>query len=201
MIKENGVIAGNIYDKYTSKNPIEKYLMQRFIRNILDLIEFTACQEIHEVGCGEGHLSGIIKENTDIKIKASDFSENIIKTAVENYPTVDFQVRDIYKLYPVKDSACLIICSEVLEHIKNPVKALEILSTLNKKYILITVPREPIWRAMNIARGKYIANFGNTPGHINHWSKRGFIKLVSYYFGIVDMRTPFPWTILLCGQK
>ena len=40
-------------------------------------------------------------------------------------------------------------------------------------------PREPLWRGLNIARGAYLKDLGNTPGHLNHWSKRGFVALLS----------------------
>jgi hypothetical protein len=30
------------------------------------------------------------------------------------------------------------------------------------------VPREPIWRIGNMARGRYLGDLGNTPGHIQH---------------------------------
>ena len=41
-----------------------------------------------------------------------------------------------------------------------------------KRWILVSVPREPLWRGLNIARGAYWKDLGNTPGHLNHWSKR-----------------------------
>ena len=40
-------------------------------------------------------------------------------------------------------------------------------------HLLVSVPREPLWRALNVARGAYLRELGNTPGHVNHWSKRG----------------------------
>ena len=36
------------------------------------------------------------------------------------------------------------------------------------------MPREPLWRGLNMARGAYLKDLGNTPGHVNHWSKRSF---------------------------
>ena len=38
--------------------------------------------------------------------------------------------------------------------------------------LLVSVPREPLWRGLNMARGAYMRDLGNTPGHVNHWSKR-----------------------------
>jgi hypothetical protein len=61
----------------------------------------------------------------------------------------------------------------------------------------VSVPREPLWRALNVARGAYLAQLGNTPGHVNHWSKRAFVSLLGRYGEVVEARSPFPWTMLL----
>ena len=48
-----------------------------------------------------------------------------------------------------------------------------------------------------MARGKYLADYGNTPGHIQHFSRSGLIKLAETRLKIVAKRTPLPWTVLL----
>ena len=45
-------------------------------------------------------------------------------------------------------------------------------------FILLSVPKEPIWRICNMARGKYWKDLGNTPGHIQHWTKKKFCRMV-----------------------
>ena len=40
-------------------------------------------------------------------------------------------------------------------------------------------------------------DFGNTPGHINHWSKRSFVSMLSRYGTVDEVRSPFPWTMVL----
>jgi hypothetical protein len=65
------------------------------------------------------------------------------------------------------------------------------------RWILVSVPREPLWRGLNIARGAYLRELGNTPGHLNHWSKRSFAKLVGRHGEIVELRSPPPWTMAL----
>ena len=47
------------------------------------------------------------------------------------------------------------------------------------RWLLVSVPREPLWRGLNMARGAYLRDLGNTPGHLNHWSKRAFVSLLS----------------------
>jgi hypothetical protein len=66
-----------------------------------------------------------------------------------------------------------------------------------KRYLLVSVPREPLWRGLNLARGAYVKQLGNTPGHLNHWSKRSFIGLLGKHGEVVEARSPFPWTMLL----
>jgi hypothetical protein len=68
---------------------------------------------------------------------------------------------------------------------------------VTRRHLLVSVPREPLWRALNLARGAYIAQLGNTPGHVNHWSRGGFGRLLSRYGDVVELRTPFPWTMAL----
>jgi hypothetical protein len=63
------------------------------------------------------------------------------------------------------------------------------------------VPREPVWRMTNMARGAYLRDLGNTPGHLNHWSKRSFVSLLSRYGTVEHVRSPFPWTMLLVSVR
>jgi hypothetical protein len=63
--------------------------------------------------------------------------------------------------------------------------------------VLVSVPREPLWRGLNIARGAYLKDLGNTPGHLSHWSKRSFARLLARHGEIVELRSPLPWTMAL----
>jgi hypothetical protein len=66
-----------------------------------------------------------------------------------------------------------------------------------KRWLLVSVPREPLWRALNLARGAYVKELGNTPGHVNHWSKRSFVRMLERHGEVQEARSPFPWTMLL----
>ena len=54
-----------------------------------------------------------------------------------------------------------------------------------------------MWRILNVARGKYWSSFGNTPGHVQHFSRRAVINLVESRLKIAEVGHPFPWTIVL----
>ena len=205
VVETTGIVVGNAFNKYDSKNPIVNRLMLGFRTSLTDLVETVHPNCIHEVGCGEGFW---VNEWNSVGIQArgTDFSSKVIKIAQENAfesklsPDL-FDVRSIYELDPEIDRADLVVCCEVLEHLDNPTAALEMLGTVASPYLIVSVPREPLWSLMNMARGKYLSNFGNSPGHIQRWSQRRFVQLVAQFFDIQELRAPTPWTMLLCRNN
>jgi len=194
---EKGIVAGNVYDKYGTKNPVARFLMNGFLSCITDLVRQAGPAHIHEVGCGEGMLAMYLSRYVD-SIQASDFSVQIIEKAeslaTESGSSVEFKTADIYNLDEQADSAEMIVCCEVLEHLEDPERAVESISRMARPWVLASVPREPLWRILNMCRG----HFRDTPGHIQHWSRSGFISLLERYLSIVEVRNPVPWTIALC---
>jgi hypothetical protein len=89
----------------------------------------------------------------------------------------------------------------VLEHLDDPERALDRLVELAQPWLLLSVPREPLWRVLNLARFKYVGELGNTPGHLGHWSRRGFLGLLRSRVEVVDVRSPVPWTMALCRTR
>lgn len=200
--KDNNVVAGNVYDKYGSLNPVARFLMHGFECAMNELVGRVKPASIHEVGCGEGFWALQWMEQ-GICVKASDFSGKVIELAkanarARNLPEEPFRVCSIYDLNPQKDGADLIVCCEVLEHLERPEEGLQILQDAAGSYLVLSVPNEPLWRVLNMLRGKYWKEWGNTPGHVQHWSRKTFSRLVSQYFEVVEIRSPLPWTMLLC---
>ncbi|MFZ2752441.1 MAG: class I SAM-dependent methyltransferase [Lysobacteraceae bacterium] len=199
---ENGVIVGNAYDKYGSSNPVVAWIMKGFASALTALVARAAPVSIHEVGCGEGYW--VLSWNQEgYAARGTDFSTRVIDMARENSGDQTasrsvFAVRSIYDLRAGEDRADLVVCCEVLEHLERPDDGLKALQSIVDGHLILSVPREPLWRALNLARGKYVTALGNTPGHIQHWSTKGFIDLVSNYFEVIEVRSPLPWTMLLC---
>lgn len=194
--KEDGIVIGNAYDKYGSRNPIAKWMMSGFESTLSKFVAKASPESIHEIGCGEGYWVLRWSEQ-GLSAKGSDFSSNIIKIAQANARSYGlspslFKRRSIYDLDSVQDEAELIACCEVLEHLENPDAGLMALQRVARNYLIVSVPQEPLWRALNLARGKYIKCLGNTPGHIQHWSRNGFFELISKYFDVVEARSPLP---------
>ncbi len=203
MIKENGIIAGNITDKYNPSNPLLRWAMQNFLRSARSLILplKEEIRSITEVGCGEGHLCVEIQSWGFSDIRACDVSRQIIQQARSTYGKkgIEFYTRSIYELES-RDSADLMINAEVLEHLEHPRQALKKLKELKPRYCLFSVPNEPWWRMANALRGRYLSDLGNTPGHIQHWSAKDFRSLISEYFTIIKVQEPFPWTMVLAQR-
>ena len=138
----------------------------------------------------------------EINVFGSDISQKSLDIAYKESRRQGMNIklinRSIYELDPKVDSSETVLCCEVLEHLDNPKKALLSLLSITKKNLILSVPREPIWSALNLLRGKYFTSLGNTPGHIQRWSKKKFINFVSSYSKISTIRTPLPWTIISC---
>ncbi len=85
----------------------------------------------------------------------------------------------------------------MLEHIPQAEQTLAEMARVASGHLLVSVPREPLWRFLNVARGAYLRDLGNTPGHVNHFSRAGFQRLLERFGRIEELRSPFPWTMLL----
>ena len=203
--KEDGIVIGNAFDKYGSLKPIVKWMMRGFHSALSEFVSKAAPKTIHEIGCGEGYW--VCKwSKAGYAARGSDFSSQVIDLARGNAteqgvsPSL-FETGSIYDLQSPQDSADLLVCCEVFEHLENPRGGLEALQRVVSGHVILSVPREPIWRILNMARGRYLHDFGNTPGHLQHWSKKGFLDLVGAYFEILETKSPFPWTMLLCRPR
>jgi 2-polyprenyl-3-methyl-5-hydroxy-6-metoxy-1,4-benzoquinol methylase len=196
---EKGVIVGNIEDKANPTNPVSAGLIRSFDETLICLLGRIGTGAIHEVGCGEGRLTRILCDLAPGRVRASDISESLIARNRNSgdLSGVDFVCKSIYDLTANADSADAVVCCEVLEHLDHPQRGLEALKDLSAEHYILSVPREPIWRLLNMSRGKYLSRFGNTPGHLNHWSSSGFVEfLKAAGFLPVAVRRPLPWTMV-----
>lgn len=203
---EQDIITGNYFDKYNSKNPVYRALMNGFFKDLKLLIsKINTKNEIKllEAGCGEGHLASILLNDFEnVNYTGFDIDKEMIQQAKDLMPSAQFHVGSIYNLNAYKqENFDLCLVSEVLEHLNEPQKALCTLNELSADYFLFSVPREPVWRILNIIRLKYIKDLGNTPGHFQHWSKKHFIQTIKSHFDIMEIKSPFPWTMILAKQK
>ena len=193
--------------KYHSGNALKNWLLQNYFHELLELAGKTGAKTIFEIGCGEGQVAAVLMDE-GYMVRGCDIDAQDVKTARESIREalgvdVDdrFRAESVYDLDPGRDGAELVVCCEVLEHLEQPEKALGIIAGLANPYFIISVPREPLWCISNVCMLRNLKTFGNTPGHINHWSKGGLVKLASRFGQVQEVRAPFPFTMLLCRTR
>lgn len=191
-----GNVAGNTYDKYASTNPIERRMMAGFFAALDDMFGGLAPSTIVEVGAGEGRITEqLVERFPDASVVGLDLPDSEL---ADDWAALDVPMffGDMTRLPFPDRSIDLIVGLEVLEHVPTPERALVEIARACRGTAILSVPREPIWRIGNMARGRYIRQLGNTPGHVNHWSSRSFERLVSEHFDVERTARPLPWTML-----
>jgi ubiquinone/menaquinone biosynthesis C-methylase UbiE len=134
-------------------------------------------------------------------LHASDINRQRLAAARERNPGVPIVEESIYNLSRPDKSYDLVFVLEVLEHLDDPRRALEEVCRVSRRWVICSVPREPVWRALNLMRLKYVGGLGNTPGHVNHWSKAAFTEFVAEKLNVRSRLSPFPWTMIVGEVK
>jgi 2-polyprenyl-3-methyl-5-hydroxy-6-metoxy-1,4-benzoquinol methylase len=194
------VPTGNTFDKYGSGNPLVRRLMAGFERQMEELLERAQAASIVDVGCGEGVLTERWAQTLrDGRVVGIDLDDPKLRAEWERRSRANLSfVAGAGDRLPFRDDEFEAATAiEVLEHVPDPEAVLTEMARVSSRWILASVPREPLWRALNLARGAYVRELGNTPGHLNHWSKRSFTRLLARYGEVVELRSPLPWTMAL----
>lgn len=189
------------FNKYTTTNPVERWLVDNFMHTLTESLPGHRAERILEVGVGEGHVSERV---------AAQYPASWIAGIDLPHPTlaerwgnrgVNGVFADVTRL-PFPDSSFdLVLAIEVLEHLPDPRTALSEIARVVDGYVVLSVPLEPLWRIGNMLRGRYLRDWGNTPDHIQHWGRRGFVELVEAHLVVVDVRQPLPWTMVVARSS
>jgi ubiquinone/menaquinone biosynthesis C-methylase UbiE len=194
------VPTGNTYDKYGSTNPLVRRLMAGFEGTLAELFARAAPESVLDVGCGEGVLTyQWAQQLGERRIVGIDLDDAKLRAewATRRRPNLEYLAMAAEQLPFAPNEFDLASAIEVLEHVPDPQHTVAEMARVARRHLLVSVPREPLWRALNVARGAYLKQLGNTPGHVNHWSKRSFVKLLAQHGEVIEKRSPFPWTMLL----
>jgi ubiquinone/menaquinone biosynthesis C-methylase UbiE len=196
----DGTVTGNTYDKYNARNPVARLLQSGFERNLEDLLDSTEPQSLLDVGCGEGVLTQrwanalaprrVVGIDLDDALLAAEWEK---RTA----PNLTYIAQRAERMPFADGEFDVATAIEVLEHVPDPAHTLAEMARCASRHVLVSVPREPLWRAVNMARGAYWGELGNTPGHVNHFSKPAIVSLCARFGDVIETRSPFPWTMVL----
>jgi SAM-dependent methyltransferase len=200
-VDREGTVTGNTYDKYGSTNPVVRRLMAGFEGTLEELFTQADPQSLLDVGCGEGVLTHQWAQRLgdERRVVGIDLDDPALHAewAKRTAPNLEYRVMKAENLPFADDEFDTATAIEVLEHVPDAEHTVAEMARVAKRWLLVSVPREPLWRGLNMARGAYWKDLGNTPGHLNHWSKRSFVALLSRHGEVVQARSPFPWTMLL----
>jgi trans-aconitate methyltransferase len=178
--------------KYENKNPLHRYLLDRFLRSITRAVVSTGRTNIVEIGCADGYVYDFLRNHTGVPFdyEGLDVDLDALKRAKRRFPGIPFRQASIYDF---ETDADLVLCLEVLEHLEEPRKALRHLAELGPRDFVVSVPHEPWFALGNLARARHVATFGNLPDHVNRWTKNVFRRELSPWFEIVGDYSSFPW--------
>jgi len=117
---------------------IERFIQNQFLRpirlkSIIKIINNLPIKTILDVGCMDDYILRRIKNSGDYTGIDDDpiiTNEKIKKARVEDLQEKKYD---------------LVIATEVLEHLDNPVEGITILKKMSKRFILISVPNEPFF--------------------------------------------------------
>lgn len=185
--------------KYHSENRLIRAMMNGFYGSMGKVVQnFDQTDTLLEIGCGSGDSSMRIYNMLDGQhLEVSDINPAFVKNLQESDFPLPVREESVFDLQREDNSFDVVIFLEVLEHLEEYELALSELFRVSRKYVVVSVPNEPLWRILNMARGKYWSQWGNTPVHVNNWSPMGIRRLVNQYGQVEQMYFPIPWSIVL----
>jgi SAM-dependent methyltransferase len=196
-----GNVAGNNYDKYASTNPIERRMMAGFFSALDRMLDGLSPRVVVEIGAGEGRvIERLVSRFPDATVVGLDLPDTDLAEEWSDIPAPMF-FGDATRMPFADGSVDLVVGLEVLEHVPAPERALADIARVCRGAAILSVPREPIWRAGNMARGRYLRALGNTPGHVNHWSAGAFERFVGSQMRVESTARPLPWTMVRAAPR
>lgn len=184
--------------KYENQGIIHKLTLGRFHRALARTLSELPPQSILEFGCGEGMLAEVL-DDEGVPLpgyRGIDIRPDAIAEARRRNPGLAFEVRDIFDQSLDGESFDVVLASQVLEHLFDPAPFLSRLADLSARHLVLTVPLEPWFQLMNLARGRDVVRLGNHPEHVSHWTARSFADFVGGHARVVSCRTVFPFIIV-----
>jgi SAM-dependent methyltransferase len=192
------VYAETNVGKYQDANPVTSRLVQRFMSRCVEEIgkHTAAGARLLDVGVSEGTMTSFVARRLPSRtFYACEFEAEGSAAFHGSYPDLPLARASAYQLPFESATFDLVTAFEVLEHLQDPREALLEMKRVSQGRVTVTVPHEPFFRLGNVARGKHLASWGNTPGHINHWRLGTLRTLMRSVFASVDVLTLFPWLL------
>jgi SAM-dependent methyltransferase len=186
------------YEKFQTGNPVVLRLIDRFFTRLGAIVEPLGSESALDAGCGEGETLERLAALLPERVAGVDLSPEAVEFASRRLPRAQISRESVYELPFADDSFDLVLCLEVLEHLKRPEAALAELARVSSRDLVVSVPDEPWFRLGSLLRGKYVRTLGNHPEHVNHWGPRFLRRFLEQQLEVVTLERSFPWLIARC---
>lgn len=184
--------------KYHTSNFAVRWMLKRFLKEVLDIVAVLEPSSVADLGCGEGVVARLINRRLpSVDYLGLDTSEQSIEAARSLNPDLRFDVRSLFDGPRPCDQVELVLCLEVVEHLPDPDRTVSGILSWTRSRALISVPWEPFFRLGNLLRGRHLQSWGDHPEHIHHFGKRNLRQLLERHGTVERMSTSFPWILAL----
>lgn len=134
-------------------------------------------RSVIDVGCGSAYKLIHYLGGYDVIGIENDYTFQWLKKKYPGRKWMSFEKTD-----PVLLSADLLICSDVIEHFKNPDDLLRFIGAIQSKKIMISTPER------DRQAGKNDYGPPENPYHYREWNAEEFLNYISQWFIIEDQR-------------
>src|SRR3954465_11861546 len=148
-VDREGTVTGNTYDKYGSTNPVVRRPMANFESTLEELFTKAAPATLLDVGCGEGVLTHQWAQKPGMqRIVGLDLDDPQLHEAWQGreHPCLEYKVMKAENLPFGDDEFEVATAIEVLEHVPDPEHTVSEMARVAEHWLLVSVPREPLWR-------------------------------------------------------
>ncbi len=162
--------------KYARRGLVSRVHQRRFFDLVARHVRALSPATVLDAGCGEGfvaealaaRLPGVAMTAVDVDPAAVAFAQ------ARSRGGVAYGVASLDAL-PFDDGAFdVVVCTEVLEHLAAPDRALAELRRVARVAVVVTVPLEPVFRRL-LAVGMALG-LSPDPGHVNFWTPAQFAR-------------------------
>lgn len=169
----------------------------RFHDALADEFRSLAPGNVLDFGCGEGFvLDELAARGVDLDgYEGLDLRADAVAEARSRWPGKQFTTANVFDPSFDDNRYDAVMALEVLEHLYEPTEALRRLVSLTSGTLILTVPHEPWFQLVNLARGRDLIRLGNHPEHVQHWNPSTFAEFVSQQAEVISIRRSFPFII------
>ena len=174
------------------------FVIRRFFARLGRLTRELRPRSVLDAGCGEGEVlrRGVLDKHS--WVVSLDLQQGALDAVRAHSKPGGMVLGSVLELPFAAASYDLVLCTEVLEHLENPLQAVNEAARVARQAVIFSVPWEPWFRAGNFVRGKYMADWGNFPEHVQHWNFASFRELLGRRYATVHLEEAFPWILAMC---